>query len=75
VVRPSSGLATGLPLLAFRTTPNSPLQESHLRLLTASAKRETPLEPEELVRSARANLEKPLAMLQENQPVPTEAMQ
>jgi len=47
-----------LPLPASRATQRSSLQDSHLRLLTETAKREAPL--------AEANLEKPLAMLQEN---------
>ena len=68
VVRRSSGLATGLPLPAFRTR-KSPLQESHLRLLTKAAKREAALAPGRLAPLAEGNLEKPLAMLQENQPV------
>jgi len=35
-------------------------------LLTETAKREAPLEPGQLAPLAEANLEKPLAMLQEN---------
>src|SRR5439155_1047751 len=55
-----------LPLLASRTTQRSSLQDSHLRLLTETAKREAPLEPGQLVPLAEANLEKLLAMFQEN---------
>ena len=37
-----------------------------MRLLTETAKREAPLEPGQLAPLAEANLEKPLARLQEN---------
>ena len=52
-------------LPASRTTQRPSLQDSHLRLLTETAKREAPLEPDQLAPLAEANLEKPLAMLQE----------
>ncbi|HKI72041.1 MAG TPA: hypothetical protein VKA81_06685 [Verrucomicrobiae bacterium] len=55
-----------LPLPASRATQRSSLQDSHLRLLTETAKREAPLEPDQPAPLAEANLEKPLAMLQEN---------
>src|SRR5437762_3330924 len=47
-----------LPLPASRATQRSSLQDSHLRLLTETAKREAPLEPGQL-----APLENPLAGL------------
>jgi len=55
-----------LPLPASRATQRSSLQDSHLRLLTETAKREAPLEPGQPAPLAEANLEKPLARLQEN---------
>ena len=66
MVRRSSAQATALPRPASRATQRSSLQDSHLRLLTETAKREAPLEPGQLAPLAEANLEKPLAMLQEN---------
>ena len=55
-----------LPLPASRATQRSSLQDSHLRSPTETAKREAPLEPGQLVPLAEANLEKLLAMFQEN---------
>jgi len=55
-----------LPLPASRATQRSSLQDSHLRSPTETAKREAPLEPGQLAPLAEANLEKLLAMFQEN---------
>ena len=55
MVRHSSAQATALPRPGWRSPP-----------LPEMAKREAPLEPDQPAPLAEANLEKPLAMLQEN---------
>ncbi len=70
-----SGLATVLPLAAFRTAWKSPLQDSHLRLLTEMAKREAPLDSAPVTTPLpKANLQKQLAILQKTLLVAAEAM-
>jgi hypothetical protein len=73
-VHRSSAQATALPRPGSMTRA-----DLHLPPLTEMAKREVPSEPGQLAPLAKANLEKPLAMLQENplvglvmRPAPTE---